>query len=332
MDCVGKDAYWREVCYQDKNKVVSWSKYRGMDENGNKLYDYCHSKTFDTREEAERAGWYPLHPWKLSLPDGWRLTIERGQDMRLSISGLWRQSRRSRYRLMVEAVTGLSEAGVIKYHGKADSYRGRLEAMRHRLKATKTMRGRAGTTVQVNAWWVDSYEHNIHLERSIGLELLAELRASGAVEHAEENTLYLTGWDSKESIMIKAYDTKERPGSPLEVVKLEVTLRKGWLTDKDHPERRRPEWWLFATDIQENARKTLMRHYGSILKAVPNTVRRLEEETEEDRAGLPLLDFILARENTLTEINRRLEDHERRLSKLERLSEQQAERVLRVVR
>jgi len=308
LSIAGKEENWREVCtlgpYTGK-----WMRAPQNEGDGWEILPEAEVLSrYGTELSARVNDWMPNYTRVRKLSGGWGLEIKNGDQIRMTVAKLYTQPKHSRYRLMAQAVAELAEVGVLRYEGQ-ENLRHRLEAMRHRLKGFR----RIGNHTEP-IFVVGEYEHCLLFQREIGLELLAELRASNP-QHTETNTVYMKGYESDTALLVKCYDMLEKHGSPF--VKLEVTLRKDWLKADGHPERRRPEKWLFAPDIQDWLRKTLMREYRAVLDRAPKTRAKLEAITETERNGQPLLDFMLVRESTLTEIVKRIDDIDRRVKVLE---------------
>lgn len=198
---------------------------------------------------------------------------------------------KSRYRKGLNQICNLMDLGIIKYSGKSDNRATRIEAMRQRLKRD---------------WLVSRYDWNLLiLDENIGLELLKNLHPYNQDTSREAGeTVYLSGFNDSDSILIRIYNTKYKTGK--NIVKIEISLRKNFLklkrknkeTGEDY-NYRNPTLFLTQPEIQEQT-----PIYKALKKAVKEVITKgkisdqLSRSLQVNKTGL--YDELLRKDRTFT--------------------------------
>ena len=297
--------WWRQC---RSGKQVAW--YRPSDNGHAAIGDYR------TEAEARQDGFRAECERYAVLAEGVTLTA-RGNELEVS-SDLWKPTFERRYTVMAAGLRLAMRRGIVRYRGAYSRHsREAAEALRHRLKKYAV---------------VKRYEHNLTLPADIGEKLLEELRPfceqGGQWAGSQTGNIYLKGSlpTDKTNIKVHAY----RMGTEYEAlagrVKVEVVLRKDALKSNG---LRKVDQWPKQPEIQDRIAKVLRRQWKQVFSMAPKARAMLLEqtgtETEEQLFG-----FMLAAENTLGGVIRRVEALEREQARAAAEQARTAERLARL--
>jgi len=284
------DADWWKIVPKT-GEVVSWWK----PETG----EY---KSPDDMPEG--TGWIACQGRAAMLAKGLSVYAE-GAYVDIRMNNLW-DDLRKRYRLSLDALVRATDRRILKYtpstRRKESPYRVRTdderktEAVRRRFK---------------KYWHAVAYEHDLILPADIGKELLAELRERDKAGGQYENTVYLKGFQTKESLLVKVYDMQGKHG--ITGVKVEVTMRQDFL---ERHWLKSPAAWESQPDIQERIRSTLKREWCRIFQG------KVARSMLAERVRVPqaeLFDFMADTRNTLAQVLDRISQHDREIADIRRI-------------
>jgi hypothetical protein len=259
-------------------------------------------------KEPEGEGWIACQGRAATIAKGLSVYAE-GSYVEIRINNLW-EDMRARYRVSLDALVMATGRGIVKYSPKgarrADLQRPRTDTERR----TEAVRNRFK-----KHWHAVAYEHDLIIPEDIGKILIDELRPKDKAGGIYPNTVYAKGYGSKEALLVKIYDMKEKHG--VEGVKVEVTLRQDYL---ERHGLKSPEEWETQTDIQERIEATLRREWCSIFSMAKGATAMLAERVKVPQAEL--FEFMADTRNTLTQVMDRLERHDRDIEQVKRDIEQ----------
>lgn len=259
----------------------------------------------ESMPEGEQRLWtsYPEKMIPLSDDQSSIKLVKKGHGVDLNICSL-PEHFGSRYRIALDAMVDISMMGVLPYRGRATTREGRVEAIRHHLKAKGI---------------VAEYEHNWHLTGPMAYQVFVDLKRhdKGLKGIFYKTTSYLkTSKGDNGQYRIKCYDVsakihkrdfiREDDWFKVEITFLPTFFRKKKIQDVNKFTSQpaiqdflmgdlRPQYRYVVNRLSPLTKKALMAEYGVSSEA-------------------KLIDAILTKERTQTEIHKRLD----KLNKLKR--------------
>jgi hypothetical protein len=294
---IGLDPFWWQVVPKTGDLISWWNP--ATDEH------------LPATEVPEGKGWKAIQGRAAMLEKGLSVYAE-GSHVDIRMNNLW-EDLRKRYRVSLDALVTATVRGIVKYtptgarrldlkRPRTDEER-RTEAVRNRFK---------------KHWHAVAYEHDLILPRDIGLVLLDELRPTDMAGGQYPNTVYVKGYGSKESMLVKVYDMKEKHG--VEGVKVEVTLRQDYL---ERHGMKSPAAWEEQPDIQNRIGVTLQCNWAKVFSTGKGARCMLAERVRVPQAEL--FGFMADTRNTLAKVIERqeaqardIERHDRDIAALKR--------------
>ena len=259
-------------------------------------------------KQPEGEGWVACQGRAATLAAGISVYAEAAY-IDIRINNLW-EDLRERYRISLDALVKATERGIVKYTPRAKASVNLARPRTPEEKRTEAVRNRFK-----KYWHAVAYEHDLIIPADIGQVLLDELRPKDRAGGRYPNTVYAKGYGSKEALLVKVYDMKEKHG--VDRVKIEVTLRQDYL---ERNGLKSPAVWEAQPDIQERIEATLRREWSSIFSMAKGARAMLAERVKVPQAGL--FEFMADTRNTLAQVMDRLEAQERKVAQHDRDIEQ----------
>ena len=297
------------VCYDDsivfrgqKHEVGLHPEWKKLFNKAAKINYYFHPETkkrysLDKAEEAIKAGAVPVSDRRRKFSKD-SYIFAKDSYIEFRFNDLYEDIGSSRYRKGLDELVNQSCHRVFTYRSDSEKRsRNHIEAMRQRLK---------------RHWKVSSYEHNsIIFDEALGKALLKNLFPYNQDKtRSPGETIYIKGFNSSESILVKVYDVSKKEVYNRSVVKIEVTLRKDWL--KTNGMREIKEFTLQPV-IQKKIETTLKREWRNVFKkaGLIKECSKVMGTTQMD-----LFDEMADQRNTLEEVLYRMDQNDKEVKQL----------------
>ena len=294
---IGLDTFWWQVVPKT-GELVSWWK----PETDERL---------PATETPIGPGWKACQGRSAMLEKGLSVYAE-GSHIDIRMNNLW-EDLRARYRVSLDALVLATGRGIVKYSPTGQRQIDLKRPRTDKERMTEAVRNRFK-----KHWHAVAYEHNLILPADIGRVLLEELRPTDKAGGQYPNTVYVKGYGSKESMLVKVYDMKEKHG--VEGVKVEVTLRQDYL---ERHNLKSPAAWEEQPDIQKRIEMTLQSEWAKVFATGKGARGMLAERVRVPQAEL--FGFMADTRNTLAQViarqdaqAKKIEQHDRDIEQLKR--------------
>ncbi len=262
-----------------------------------KISHYWNQKTGESLKikfgEAPPQDYFACHSRFIFLDKEQDVSLwAEGSFIDVRLNNLW-SDLQMRFKLCLKALLQAGANGILGYKADPPGIKtlsglrpvDQKERVKHFLNALEKV------------WKVSSYEHNLIItDYKIGLTLLKELKSYDKANNQYPGTVYLGGFEKtrgNKPLKIMIYDCSQIHN--LKAIKIEIVFRKDFLKRNN---LRTAKQFLKQPDIQQMIEIALIREWKKIFKKAPKAKELLQEKI----GNVDLLDFLIDRKNTLTEL------------------------------